>query len=1145
MDRKRKTPPDAGDSAAPRVSAAKKLQQQRAAKKKRANDGQDVITRGVGQTAAPSTTPNMARLASAPVLLLPSRTSVLDYSPGRPALGLSTSRSPSATLLGNMRSPPSPFVFGRDNTYIFRTGLTPSMSPGNSDDGNFEMDALDDADVLPQPPRPITTPAMTLGEEEDGEEQETPKRSWWEVAGRTIDTVYANVGWFLGHREQFLLETLLHDGPPQCKKCIECVHFEGVPFDDAPVPEYRYEDCRGGEWCKICVRDVHRYTPFHHIEHFNGQFWEHLKRKATLSIELQLMHPAGEQCTLHGVQVVDNFAVVHETGIHRTRLLYCSCANGRKVDHWAQLMRSRLWPATTSAPKTATTFEALDTFLRLSMLGRLSGYDYHKALEAASDGARVLGLSAADCSRFKAQGQANQKGGKGYRTIAGVAGVFCARHEFWLPLGLAPLVKGERFSVIDYISCMVHRYIKVPVVVHSYDIVCQWHKNLEKRLGAIKTTDGALFEGARAMLDRVKILVVPKFHIFAHVLRCFVRYNYSFTRGVGQTDGEGCERIWAGANPAATSLRELGPGSMRDTMDSMCSSWNWQKACGLVCVDYVRYCGTLTAATPTLGLRSYVVARRAFALPTYYHHNHFPLFFLFLLSLLSSLSSLFSSISSLNLIISFLSRLVPQDSGRALSLNLNLKTSYLSGGRVQEHRPPSPRVLRARTTNTSCEELALRGREASDPSRRVRSRTPSRRLPLAYRSPVFPADRMETALTEARTHAGIFTAFTTTLEERDPETLAKWDGAVHYFENDDAQASKRPCPYEERDDDVMQSKDVEALAEATDAVHGCPPGCNEGHAHAQTVDSVVGEDEDEMGKFLLRGLKIEDLRAKSKAGVIDEPDEIEAGTDKAMAYMVLAFKEDQVRLMPTVGFRMTGKDAIPDKDEASTAKIYLPSELPASARAEYPAIVRLETSMRWTRMQQALGKLRTLLQLSTYINKLKVRFVRGQGASTRACSAQEAVHQRVNVAADMYRHDRAAYLSLAGDGTWTQGYRELKDWDVRGLGDRTVEQMEQLSQRMAEKFVELNQAGKPGEKRTDGIKVTSRESTFAVSWIWYNVSAAECLEISDALMVEWCKARARAQRSVEEVITLLREMDSILRECESEVALWEARALRV
>ena len=82
----------------------------------------------------------------------------------------------------------------------------------------------------------------------------------------THSQVYANVGWFLGFREQFLLETVRLDSPPQYPRCIECVNFKGVPFEDAPAPEYRCEDCRGGEWCRECVRDVHRYTPFHRIE---------------------------------------------------------------------------------------------------------------------------------------------------------------------------------------------------------------------------------------------------------------------------------------------------------------------------------------------------------------------------------------------------------------------------------------------------------------------------------------------------------------------------------------------------------------------------------------------------------------------------------------------------------------------------------------------------------------------------------------------------------------------------------------------------------------------------------------------------------------------------------------------------------------
>lgn len=182
----------------------------------------------------------------------------------------------------------------------------------------------------------------------------------------------------------------------------------------------------------------------------------------------------------------------------------------------------------------------------------------------------------------------------------GVAGVFCARHDMWHPLGLAQLTKGERYvvrfhddaycsadtprrySVMDYVVSMVHRFISVTEVVYSYDIACQWHKNLCKRA---ENVDGTLFQslfaGAQALLAKIPIYVVPKFHLYAHKVYCWLRYNFLYTPGVGQTDGEGCERVWSGANPAAPSLREMGPGSMRDTLDAMCMSWNFEKVCNM------------------------------------------------------------------------------------------------------------------------------------------------------------------------------------------------------------------------------------------------------------------------------------------------------------------------------------------------------------------------------------------------------------------------------------------------------------------------------------------------------------------------------------------------------------------------------------
>ena len=152
-------------------------------------------------------------------------------------------------------------------------------------------------------------------------------------------------------------------------------------------------------------------------------------------------------------------------------------------------------------------------------------------------------------------------------------------------------------------------------------------------------------------------------------------------------------------------------------------------------------------------------------------------------------------------------------------------------------------------------------------------------------------------------------------------------------------------------------------------------------------------------------------RAKTKAGVIDEPHEIDAGSASVMSQSVLAFKEEQARLMPLVALTVKGKDAIPDRDEANDAGLCLPSELPTGLRTHYPMLTRLETSMRGTRLAKGLDKLRTLLQLSTYINKNKARQVRGQGASTRARSAQEAVRERVELAADIGTAEQYAELA--------------------------------------------------------------------------------------------------------------------------------------
>jgi hypothetical protein len=122
------------------------------------------------------------------------------------------------------------------------------------------------------------------------------------------------------------------------------------------------------------------------------------------------------------------------------------------------------------------------------------------------------------------------------------------------------------------------------VINISYDIACQWSKNLWTRMSAFPQ---------QYHLDhdsKTITFLVPKFHLPAHVLSCQTTYSFNFIKGVGRTDGEAPERGWANINPVATSTREMGPGSRRDTLDDHFNDWNWKKVClmGMLCSSNCR-----------------------------------------------------------------------------------------------------------------------------------------------------------------------------------------------------------------------------------------------------------------------------------------------------------------------------------------------------------------------------------------------------------------------------------------------------------------------------------------------------------------------------------------------------------------------------
>jgi hypothetical protein len=113
-------------------------------------------------------------------------------------------------------------------------------------------------------------------------------------------------------------------------------------------------------------------------------------------------------------------------------------------------------------------------------------------------------------------------------------------------------------------------------LVVSYDIACQWSKNLWKRMASYTDQPQLDINGSMTVN-----FLVPKFHLTAHVEACQTAYSFNLMPGVGRTDGEAPERGWSHINPVATSTREMGPGSRRDTLDDHFSDWNWKKTTGM------------------------------------------------------------------------------------------------------------------------------------------------------------------------------------------------------------------------------------------------------------------------------------------------------------------------------------------------------------------------------------------------------------------------------------------------------------------------------------------------------------------------------------------------------------------------------------
>ena len=78
--------------------------------------------------------------------------------------------------------------------------------------------------------------------------------------------------------------------------------------------------------------------------------------------------------------------VVDMNGWHNLRVGYCTCGTSNpRTERYQQLLRMHWYPASFSRPRTAFSFDLLETYHKITLQGKLNLYDFYLAIMQKSD----------------------------------------------------------------------------------------------------------------------------------------------------------------------------------------------------------------------------------------------------------------------------------------------------------------------------------------------------------------------------------------------------------------------------------------------------------------------------------------------------------------------------------------------------------------------------------------------------------------------------------------------------------------------------------------------------------------------------------------------------------------------------------------
>jgi hypothetical protein len=127
---------------------------------------------------------------------------------------------------------------------------------------------------------------------------------------------------------------------------------------------------------------------------------------------------------------------------------------------------------------------------------------------------------------------------------------------------------------MDYVlSQSLQRLGGIPLVIVLYDVMCQYWKNLKRRVD----------QSPYLHLDPDLVMHkgIGLFHVHGHKDECMPMFAPTYIPGAGNVDGEILETLWSPIENVSGSTRAMTTSHRQETLDDHMNDSNWKKLVGM------------------------------------------------------------------------------------------------------------------------------------------------------------------------------------------------------------------------------------------------------------------------------------------------------------------------------------------------------------------------------------------------------------------------------------------------------------------------------------------------------------------------------------------------------------------------------------